>query len=189
MERFNKTPEVVMLKIMESSPLLVVSVQSAKKYLRVEHEEDDSQIKQLIEAATSFVEKEIGQSLLTKILKKVGSAQLTREGLCRINLRYPPLNKVLSVSEMLGGVVLRPVRRYVIEWERSIPSVLTASSSKTFEVVYQSGFGDKSSDVPASIKQAILTLVSDMYEKRDNCPTMNSAARLLLNPYKIQDLI
>ncbi|MDR1208681.1 MAG: head-tail connector protein [Holosporales bacterium] len=178
-----------MLNVIESSPLLAVSVEKVKKYLRVEHEEDDSQIKLLIEAAMSFVEQEIGQSLLTKIFKKVGRAQVTSEGLCRINLRYPPLNKVLSVREMLDGEVTRQVRRFVVEWERRIPSVLMASSSKTFEVVYQCGFGDKTSDIPASIKQAILTLVSDMYERRDNCPLMNSAAKLLLAPYKIQDFI
>ncbi|MDR0631504.1 MAG: head-tail connector protein [Holosporales bacterium] len=178
-----------MLKVIESSPVLAVSVQQAKKYLRVEHDEDDRQIKSLIEAATSFVEQEIGQSLLTKILKKTGRATVTKDGLSRVDLRYPPVNKVISVSEIWNQTDVRPVRRYVIEWERSIPSVLMVSSAKTFEVVYQSGFGDKASELPASIKQAILMLVSDMYDKRDSCAAISSAAKLLLAPYKVQDFI
>jgi uncharacterized phiE125 gp8 family phage protein len=126
-----------MLKLIESSPVLAVSLRKTKKYLRVEHDEDDRQIQLLIGAATSLVEQEIGQSLLTKVWKKVCEARMTKSGFLRINLLYPPLVKIITVHEVWSDTILRPVRRYIVEWERVVPAVIMASSAEKFEVVYQ----------------------------------------------------
>ncbi|MDR1908203.1 MAG: head-tail connector protein [Holosporales bacterium] len=180
-----------MLNVIESSPILAVSLQKAKKYLRVEHLEDDDQIKLLIGAATKLIEQDIGQSLLTKVWKKRSTADPVKGGYSRINLQYPPLAKVLSLNEVWGDrdIDVRPIRRYIVEWERTIPSVLFLSTAEKFEVVYQAGFGEKSSDIPDPIRQAILMVVADMYEKQESCWGMNPKVNVLLNPYRLRSIV
>lgn len=180
-----------MLKLMESSPILAVSLQKIKTHLRIDHSEDDTHLKLLIGAATTLVEQEIGQSLLTKIWKKHTTTEITKEGLGRISLPYPPLIQVISVGEILGGTKVKPIRRYIVEWEHTIPTLLVASGAKKFEVVYQAGFGEKPSSIPTPLRQAILMLVADMYEKRmtESCIAENSLVKVLLNPFCINRLI
>lgn len=50
------------------------------------------------------------------------------------------------------------------------------------EIDFQETYGD---DLPADIKSALLLLIADRYDKRENRKGENvSAARLLLNPYR-----
>jgi uncharacterized phiE125 gp8 family phage protein len=177
------------LKLLEISPALAVSVQKVKMHLRIDHSKDDNQIKLLIESATVLAEQEIGQTLLTKVWKKHCIASPTDDGFGRINLLYPPLIQIISIGEILDKTKIKPVRRYIVENEHSTPSILVASKCGRFEVIYQAGFGDKATDIPSPIRQAILSIVSDLYDKKENCLSENSAAKILLSPYKINNVL
>lgn len=180
-----------MLTLVESSSLLVVSLNKVKTHLRIDHDAEDSNLKLMIKAATSLVEQEIGRSLLTKVWKQCSATEITKEGFARVLLPYPPLIEVLSVGEICCTTTVRPIRRYVVEWERTIPSVLVGISAAKLQVIYQAGFGDKPSMVPAAIRQAILMLVAEMYEKKttDSCILQNSMIKSLLAPYKATALV
>ncbi|MDR2464066.1 MAG: head-tail connector protein [Holosporales bacterium] len=178
-----------MLKLLESSPVLAVSVSKVKMHLRIDHSEDDYRIKLLIEAATTLAEQEIGQTLLTKVWKKHCIALPTKDGFGRINLLYPPLKQIISIGEIFNKESIRPVRRYIVEDEHTTPSILVASKEGRFEVIYQAGFGDKATDVPSPIRQAILAIVADLYDRKENCLAENSTAKILLSPYKINNVL
>jgi uncharacterized phiE125 gp8 family phage protein len=154
-----------MIKLIEESSAMPLSISNVKSYLRVEHNEDDWSINLSIKAATSLVEHEIGRSLLTKVWKKQCRAICPHQGICHVTLPYPPLLEVISVGEIIGSDV-RPIKRYVVEWERIVPSVAISSVHNIVEIIYKSGYGDLPSNIPEAIKQSILLIVAEMYEKR-----------------------
>jgi uncharacterized phiE125 gp8 family phage protein len=181
--------ELNMLTLLESSPDLAVSVPKVKMHLRIDHAEDDHRIKLLIEAATTLAEQEIGQTLLTKVWKKHCVISQTNDGIGRIHLLYPPLRQIISIGEVFDTASIKPIRRYIVENERTAPSILIASKYGRFEVIYQAGFGDKATDIPSPIRQAILAIVADLYDRKDNCLSESSVAKVLLSPYKINNVL
>ncbi len=180
-----------MLTLLESPTALPVSLNKVKKYLRIDHDEDDAQLKLLISAATSLVEQETGRSLLLKTWQLRSSGQETPEGLTRLTLSFPPLVSVQSVGTVVGATKITPLKRYVVEWERTIPAVLLPASGRTFEVVYKAGYGEKPSDIPPPLRQAIMMLVAEMYEHRSSTAKIDdtSLVKVFIKPFCLQTFI
>lgn len=179
-----------MLNIVETSPLLPISLYRVKTHLRIDHTADDENLELLIHAATALVEHEIGRSLLTKVWKRSGSPTPTTDGSATLALPYPPLIQILSVHELGHKRSVRPVRRYIIEWEKAVPTILFNGAIRRVEVLYQAGYGSRPNDVPAPIRQAILLLVAEMYENRtsEGKISSDSVLKTLLAPYIITSL-
>lgn len=164
---------------------LPVSVMAAKNYLKIDHDDEDASIKQLIESATGLVEQETGQTLLTRTWHIRSSGVDTADGAIRVCLPYPPLISITSVAAIVSSTITRPLENYTVEWERPIPSLKIFSLSKSFDIVYKAGYGDRDLDLPPPLQQAILLLVADMYEQRTATIKIDSNAlvRALLRPY------
>ncbi|MDR1598100.1 MAG: head-tail connector protein [Holosporales bacterium] len=177
-----------MLKVIKSSSATIISPSHLKQHLRIDHSEDDARIDLLLSAATELVERDIGQTLLTKVWHKVDVAHPTYSGRGRVSLQYPPISKIISVNECLGDK-LRPLRRYVLELERVIPSVLLECPHNKVEIVYQAGWSDDPQDIPPPIRQAILMLAANMYEKQDLAPILCAGVDELLHPYRIRNMV
>lgn len=180
-----------MIRLIEKSSLSLISLSKIKNYLRIDYDEDDKQLKMLVEAATSLVEQEIGQTLLSKIWCKRETPTVGASGLARITLPNPPILRVLSVGEVSTNGKIKPIRRYLVETEGVVPTLAVSSSAHTLQVIYQAGFGEKASEVPAALRQAVLMLAADMYEHRtaERCLASNSIVRLILEPFRNRALV
>lgn len=179
-----------MLKLIEPASSPLISLLKLKNYLRVDHNEDDTQLKLLIEAATSLVEQEIGQTLLSKIWRRQGPTIVGENGLSRITLPNPPIVRIISVEERRDDGSTRPIRRFALEGDAPVPTLAVPGVVSKLDVVYQAGFGDKPSSVPATLRQAVLMLAADMYEHRtaERCLASNSLVRIMLEPFKTRTL-
>ncbi|QPC43493.1 phage head-tail connector protein [Kaustia mangrovi] len=156
---------------------LPVSLEEAKAHLRVDHADDDTLITGLIQTATDYVDGWSG------ILGKCLVSQTWRLDLCGfppwvIYLPLAPVSEIVDVTycdedgnqQTLSPTVYRgPVidaygpYLYRVESE-SWPS--TDTRPDAVSVTFTAGYGAPS-DVPQSIRHALLLLVGHWYENRE----------------------
>ncbi|GHS91557.1 hypothetical protein AGMMS49949_02140 [Alphaproteobacteria bacterium] len=180
-----------MLQLIESSSVLAVSLKRVKEYLRIDHDEEDDFLQELIQTATALVEQDLGRSLLNKVWKKKISGACLRSGALNIALPFPPLLKVIAVNALDKGGKTKPVLRYIIELEHAIPEITLSTNAHAVEVIYQAGYGERASDVPANLSLAVLLVVANLYEDREGEGGGPLAPKIqaILKPYRIERLI
>ena len=67
---------------------------------------------------------------------------------------------------------------------KNFPNIYSRGSAIT--ITFVCGYGSSESDVPETIKQAVLLMIGSLYEKReDTVKRMPTAAEYLLEPYRI----
>ncbi|GAA0262635.1 hypothetical protein LNAOJCKE_5185 [Methylorubrum aminovorans] len=154
-------------------PEAIVSLEEAKRHLRVEHDSDDAYIEGLIGVATSAIDGPmgwLGRALGEQTLETEVSACTWRDD---PSLPYPPLLAVESETPSQDG------RKVRIRYRAGYPVV---------------GEGDnRRSTVPAPIRQAVLLMVGDLYANRENGGPSASAAAVsmpvtadrLLQPFRV----
>jgi len=177
-----------------STPMLTTS--EAKNYLKLDTSADDTLIDDLVLAATNFCEEYLGQKFITQtvseVYDKVPKAKIT-DLFPTLYLTAHPVQSVTSIvytdtseveqtwSSSLYKVDLhRKAARITPAYGEVFPDILAEINSLT--VTYVVGYGDASSDVPASIRQAIRLVLSDMYHNRiDYAKEKYSASQSLLD--------
>lgn len=152
-----------------------VTVEEAKDHALITITTDDAYIGSLITAATKHVESEIDGSLVTQTRTLYLDARETAppvvlpwgpvQSITTVKV-YNPATKawdtVPSTGYMLSG------DRLVLNEDDDATDWFTPERSRdAVEVVYVVGYGAASA-VPQVLKQAVLTLVADMYEHRES---------------------
>jgi hypothetical protein len=142
-----------------------VSLAEAKLFARVDGGDEDALVSALVAAARLHVESLTGRALVTETWRLVlsGVAGLV------VPLPVVPAAALLDAPE---GAVLQG------------DSVLLATPhSGALTVDYTAGYGD-AEDVPADLKQAVLTLVAYWYEHRDSVTTSPVGFERLVASYR-----
>lgn len=156
-----------------------LTVAEAKQHLRVEHSDDDSTIENLITSAREYVETYLDCTLMLTQYKMTldlfpahielpKSPLSTVSGYDSISLTYTTDTEAtvtLSSSEYRVDsysvpAVLRPL--YGDSW----PSHLADYNS--IEVTFWAGYGSTSAAVPQRIRNAMLMLITHLYENRSS---------------------
>lgn len=157
-----------------------VTLAQAKAQCRVDGSDEDAVFTGLIGAATSWVERKIGRSLITQ------EWRYTRDSFPRylLCLPMPPLqadasedvtityydtngtSTTLDDAEYTVDADSEPAR---IEPETSWPATEERIAAVT--VTYTAGYGNSPEDVPMPIRQAILLLVGHWYQNREDVVT------------------
>lgn len=173
-----------------------LSLTEAKEHLRVSHDDEDGYINGLIRVAREMVEQHTGRKLITQTWK------LVRDDFCgRIDL-LPGTQAITGVQyqdtdnaqQTLAPSVyeLRSVglvESLGLKYAQSWPSVLCHPGSVV--ITFTVGYGASGDDVPTPIKQAMLMLLAQLYENREETvigtivSPMPIASEFLLNPYRV----
>lgn len=151
-----------------------ISLATAKLHLKVDFDDDDTLISNLIDTATEWCQSRIGQQFIT------ATRRLYLDGFpCReIVLPYPPAATVTSITYIdIGGttqtwtsslyqtdLATRPARIRPA-WSQVWPS--TRGDLNSVIVNYTCGYGATAASVPAPIRQAMLLLIGHWYENRE----------------------
>ena len=177
-----------------STPILTTS--EAKNYLKIDTSADDTLISDMVDAATNYCENYLGQKFITQTIAevfdkipkpKIGDLFPT------LFLTVHPVQSVTSITytdtnetEQTWNASLykvdtyRKAARITPAYGEVFPDILAEINSLT--VTYVAGYGDASSDVPASIRQAVRLVLSDMYHNRsDFVKEKYSASQSLLD--------
>lgn len=154
-----------------------VSVAQAKRHLNVDHSEDDTYISTVIEAARQWCEQRTRRAFITQT-QALTLQRFPISGF-PICLPNPPLISITSVSYIDTDEVVQTwdASNYSARVD-SLPgelrpgyNVLYPNAINTYNAVtvtFTCGYGTSGSDVPAFIRQAILILIAEMYENREN---------------------
>lgn len=164
-----------------------VTLDQAKAWLRVESGGDeDALISALIPAARARAEWHTGRAFVTQ----GWTLWLDRADIC-IAVPLPPLQAVASVTlyKRDDSAVVLAAGDYTVDAAGSRVLLKTSPFGlrpiNAAAIAFTAGYGD-AADVPADIAQAILQIVSALYEHRggEPAPTPDSALALLA-PYRV----
>ncbi|MBR1193233.1 head-tail connector protein [Bradyrhizobium sp. AUGA SZCCT0160] len=178
----------------------LVSLDEAKKHLRVDFDDDDEYIEALIDSAVAHIDGPagwLGRALLTQTLEWRGD----EFGTCDIRLPFPPVADLVSVKyddddgveqtapDTIYRLVGQPgAPRVTLAYDETWPTV--RAQSEAVRIQYTAGYGNPE-DVPAPIKHAILLLIGHWYANREPVNIGNivteipMTVRALLFPFQI----
>lgn len=174
-------------------PVEPVTLASAKEFLRIDGDHEDALITDLIKGARERVEFIARTSLITR--RRAYSAARLQTG--RVYINHSPVKFVhkLSVIDGADAATDIPLSDVYIN-SRAMPvSICTrkrdlfsdyAADPAALIIEFDAGYGPAPEDVPMQLRQAVLLLLAQSYEHRDDAlkrpvPMLVDA---LLMPYR-----
>ncbi|MCP9237153.1 head-tail connector protein [Lewinella sp. JB7] len=155
-----------------------VTVQEAKRWLRVDHSEDDALIGSLIRAAREWVEHYTNTAFAQRTLEVTGYRMVYGAG-----PGIGPIEEVVSVT--VGDTTLAPADYYLSQTYPYDTVLLHARATDVLTVRVKVGEATVADDVPDVVKVAMQLIITENYEKRtDRIRKMPTAAENLLNPVR-----
>lgn len=196
------------IRVIEPPAVEPLTIQEAKAHLRVDSDVEDSYISSLIVAARQTAEIWLRRALITQTILSTLAIQEMPSGRLSgpverpskaLELPRPPLQEVLSVEveERPGIWRSLPTTSYAVDVDEE-PGIIYPTSGcwngSRIRVTYKAGYGDTGDKVPFPIRQAMLLLIGDWYENRQNIITgvnlreLPRGAAELLSPFRIWEV-
>lgn len=186
------------IRVTTQPALEPITLQEAKDHLRVDDDNEDALISELIKAAREHCENHIQMPLITQSLTYYTDCF---DGVMELK---PNLQSVTSINyiDTDGNSQLLASTEYDVSTTDIIGSVYpaidktwpsTQSVKNAVEIEFIAGYG-LAADVPAPIKQAMLLLIGHYYQNREavtvgvSITVTPMAVDMLLAPYRVISL-
>jgi len=155
-------------------PVLAVSLDAAKVFLRVDHEDEDALIADLIDVAVRQIEDRCGVSLITRPQRITKTAKAAGVYLTR----YP----ILSIDVVSDGETSLPIDANL----RARPVLVRAPNAGVLTVDFTAGYGESPADIPTPLRQGVMLLLAHLYEYRAGNPPPGFPMMVdaLIQPYR-----
>jgi uncharacterized phiE125 gp8 family phage protein len=189
-----------MSSILLSGPAVEpLTLDEAKAYLRVEHDDDDPVITALIAGARIHVETQTRRALITQTWRLIRN-NWPADG--RLHVLPAPLQAIVAarVYEADGTTVAIDTQAFVFDkaaapalvafapWSLPIPDRVVGG----IEIDVRVGYGDTAAAVPQPLRQAIRILLAHWYENRGlvaaQAAVLPATVGALIAPYKVLSL-
>ncbi len=169
-----------------------VSVAEFKSFLRITHDSEDSVLADYLKAARLFCENYTGKAFISRAYKIIfdrlddpNIIPLVKMPLVSVStVKTYDLDNITTTVSSDDYSVDVDAGRILMKYGAVLN--LPARDTRILEVDFTAGFGAAASDVPESIKQAILMKATQMYEERGDVPVSAPFDMIaaLLKPYK-----
>jgi uncharacterized phiE125 gp8 family phage protein len=154
-----------------------VTLAEARAFCRIDHEDEDALIQDLVRAAREQVEAASGRALIERrVRERRDSWAASPAGAVRLALR--PLRalhgvKTIGPDGAMQSIALTDVfpdpdaeaGRLLARSGLGFPALLRAASG--VEIEYTAGYGATSAALPPALRLAVLILTADAYARRD----------------------
>ena len=158
-----------------------VALAEAKAHMAVSIDLDDAYVTALIAVARHHVETVTRRALITQ------TVEMTMDYFCGVILLSMPALSVTSIryTDTAGVDTLLSASNYDVDLYSEIPRITpkygyfwpaTKIELNAVRIRYQSGYGPAAADVPPPIRQAILLMVSHLYEHRESVVQLERGA-------------
>jgi len=185
-------------KIINDATESVLSLAEVKNYLRVDFNDDDNLISVLIKSSVNQVESLIQKSLISTELeflmdgfpKNGNEFSLSIYGVTEISsIKYFDENDTLQTWDSSNYTIDLDSFRTRIGLNTNSTFPTTNDKYHSVVVRFKSGKPNAAS-VEEDIKNALLLIIADMYERReDRILKYPKASEVLLNPYKPLEIL
>lgn len=175
-----------------------ITLDDAKRHLRVDESDEDGHILALISAARAYAENFTRRALITQ------TWDATFDGFPRVfSIERPPLQSVTAASftyDLNGTMTQVPTAVYTVDTD-SEPARVYESYGQSWptpriiqnavRMRFVAGYGDSPEDVPEPIRHAIRLMVSHMHEHREpvvagvSLASVPMSIEYLLMPYQV----
>ena len=172
----------------------VWTLSEVKNYLKVDTSADDTLITTLLQSAREVAERYLNQALITQTITE----KLDRLSNPTIYLSVSPVIAVSSFQYQDGvnSTQTYDAANYVVDTFEK-PARLSLAYGKTWptlygnindvNITYTAGYGSTAASVPMQIRQAILMMIADSYDNReDYVKKLPTASEYLLDQYRVQ---
>lgn len=155
-----------------------VSLESVKLHLRIDGDDFDSQLFSFINVATEYGESITGRDFINKTYKGFLKSfpDCSTHG---IEIKKSKLQSITSIQYYSNGTLetLSSSDYYFTETTGYSKIYLNEGKSwptvddrqQSIVITFVAGYGDDSCDVPAALKQAILTHIAYLFENAGDC--------------------
>ena len=156
--------------------VLPISVGFAKKHMRVEHSDDDALIARLINVAVNFVDVSgaLGKAMITQtwgewlapnpsiVYLSLGPVQSVSA------IKYYDTDNALQTATLSNFHVLGTSGRTLVSPKTGYSWPTTFQRDDAIKIEYMIGYGNAPTDIPETVRHALLMLVAHYYENREN---------------------
>lgn len=180
----------------------VLTVAECKQFLHIDHADEDATIEIFRDAAVSYVDG------LTGILGRALINQTWRVNLdgwptCEIRLPFAPISAITTIKYWDGAtpsvqqtvtasdyVLLEDHLSPYVKFISSFSGATLAERADAIEILFVAGYGADGTSVPAAIKAAVLLMLGNLYEHREDVVIGETAIMLpqgseaLLAPFR-----
>lgn len=161
----------------------LVSRSEVKEHLRVEHILEDSLIDGYIEAAMNYIEDYTSLAYGVQSFEEYVTADKNDK---EVFLAMNPVNsitEVLEIDEVDGTQT--DVTSDIVSITTGLGTRLKTKLRKSYKITYSAGVVE--SELPKQMKQALLLIVAEMYENREDRPNIKvNASQRLLNQVAVR---
>jgi uncharacterized phiE125 gp8 family phage protein len=156
-----------------------ISLEVAKSFLRVDHDDDNDDIQRFIDAAICYLDGsglerdgQLGRALINQMW--ILEAERPERG--RIAIEYGTVQSIVSVEVMSAGSYATWDSTNYRLGRRDGQAFITPVTGQSFpqhdcredafKITYLCGYGPAATDIPASLIEAMLLHVGHLYENR-----------------------
>jgi uncharacterized phiE125 gp8 family phage protein len=182
------------LEIVDAPAITPIALGEVKAQLRVEHSDDDVMIHRLIAVAVAYtdVRGALGQAMITqKWAQWMGPNPQQKVALVLGPVQSVTAIKYYDVDGVLQTDTLTNYQTFGTDFTSTVGPKdgfswpATQNRSDAIRIEYEIGFGNAISDVPQSIRHALMLLVGHWYDNREQ----SQADKLQDIPYGFQELL
>lgn len=179
------------LKLKTAPAVEPITLDEAKLHLKVDSADDNALISVLITTARQLAERETKRAFITQTWEMYLDFAQTE-----IDIPKPPLQATglsIKIIDTAGAETVVSTTLYDVDASENSPGRVklktgcswpTHRNFASFIIEFKGGYGDDAADVPETLKQGILQLLSHLYDNR-GAEEFPEGIKALFWPFKI----